>query len=57
MDIQESREDWAKELSISKHPRYQGPSVLVAPVSTVIKDSGLMQLFKEKNGPEAEDHG
>ena len=33
MDIQESREDWAKELSIQKRPRYQGPSVSMAPGS------------------------
>ena len=37
MDIQESQEDWAKELPSSKCPRYQEPSVSVAPGSTSSK--------------------
>ena len=57
MDIQESQEDWAKELSMSKRPRYQGPSGFVAPGSTSNKGSRFRQHFKGKNGSGAEDHG
>ena len=41
MDIQESRENWAHELSISKRPRYQGSSISVAPGSTSNKGFGF----------------
>ena len=41
MNIQESQEDWAKELSSSKRSRYQGPSVSVAPGSTSSKGFGF----------------
>ena len=57
MDIQESQEDWAKELPSSKRPRYQGPSVSLHRDLSVVKNLGLMPLFKEEDGPEAEDHG
>ena len=41
MNIQESQEDWAKELSSSKYPRYQGPLVSVALGSTSNKRFGF----------------
>jgi len=41
MDMQENQEDWAKELPSSKRPRYQGPSVSVAPGSTSSKGFGF----------------
>ena len=41
MDIQESQEDWVRELPSSKRPRYQGPSVSLAPGSTSSKGFGF----------------
>jgi len=41
MDMQEGQEDWAKELPSSKRPRYQGPSVSLAPGSTSSKGFGF----------------
>ena len=46
MDIQESREDWVKELSVPKRPRYQGPSESVVPASTSNKGSGFDAAFR-----------
>ena len=57
IDMQESQEDWAKELPSSMHPRYQGPAVSVAPGSASSKGFSLMPLFREEEGPKVEDHG
>ena len=57
MDMQEGHEDWVKEIPNSKRPRYQGPSMSVASGSTRNKDFGSIPLFKEEEGPEAEEHG
>ena len=40
MDIQESQEDWARDLSVSKHPRYQNPSSQVSSGSSMSKGVG-----------------
>ena len=46
MDIQESREDWVKGLSVPKCPRYQGPSGSMVSGSTSNKGSGFDAAFR-----------
>jgi len=49
------QEDWAKGLSVSKRPRYQGPSGSGASGSTINKGSGFNATLEDGSG--AGDHG